>query len=364
MIESLVRLRRVDPGFRPDNLLTMRIALPQPRLDELVERVESMPGVRGAAVTLTLPMTGFAATPVQAAEARLLKLNERPLAILQSVTPGYFRTMGIALNRGRDFSRRDSASAETVAIINQALARRLWANGEEPVGRLILAGANPNPLRVVGVVANVRQAGLSVQAEAGIYRPRAQTPEMSAMFAVRTEGDPMRYVSAIRAQVAAIDPDQTVTAVRTMAEIVDASEGRRQSIMTVLALFASAGLLLAVVGIYGMVAYAAVQRTREMAIRRALGAPTGSILRLVLRHGLKLAIAGVLAGLAGAWAVTRVLGTLLFEIGPTDPAVFAASVALAIVCSLAASYIPARRAARIEPSTVLRSADSGRLSAC
>jgi predicted permease len=354
MIESLLRLRRIDPGFRAGNLLTMRITLPESRIGELVERVESLPGVRGAAVTLTLPMTGFAATPVQAAGAQLLKLNERPFAILQNVTPGYFRTMGIALQRGRDFARRDSASSGAVAIVNEALARRLWTDGEEPIGSLILVGANPKPLQVVGVVANVRQAGLSEQAGPGIYRPRSQTPGMSAMFAVRTEGDPLRYVNAIRAEVAAIDPDRTITALKTMEEIVDASEGRRHSIMILLMIFASAGLSLAVIGIYGVVAYSVAQRSREMAIRRALGAPTVSILKLVLQQGLMLAIAGVFIGLVGAWALSRVLEALLYEISATDPIIFSGVALLVVFVALAASYVPARRATQLEPITVLR----------
>ncbi|MEX2260401.1 MAG: ABC transporter permease [Bryobacteraceae bacterium] len=357
LIESLARLRRVDPGFQAENLLTMQIALPQARYEELVRRVESIPGVRGAAVTLTLPMTGFAGTPVQGAGQPLLKLNERLIAILQSVTPGYFHTLGIPVKRGRDFAAQDALTAPPVAIINESLARRFWPaypNGEDPVGRYVLAGANPEPLQIVGIVADVRQAGLANDAGPGVYRPRAQTPPMSAMFAVRTEGDPLRFVNAIRSQVMAIDRHQAITAVKTMEDVVDASEAQRRSIMILLGLFAGAGLLLAMVGIYGMVAYSVARRTKEVGIRRALGAQEGDILRLVLGQGLSLALAGAALGVGGALALTRLLTRLLFQVSATDPSIFAGITLLLILVTLAASYIPARRASRIDPTAALR----------
>ncbi len=357
LIESLARLRRVDPGFRAANLLTMQITLPQSQFEELVQRVEAIPGVRSAAVTLTLPMTGFAGTPVQPVGQPLLKLNERPIAILQSVTPGYFRTMGIALRRGRDFESHDSATAPFVAIINEGLARRFWPaypNGEDPVGRFVLAGASPRPLQIAGIVADVRQAGLAEAAELGIYRPRTQTPPTPAMFAVRTDGDPLRFVNAIRGQVMAIDRDQTITAVKTMDQVVETSEGQRQSIMILLGIFAGAGLLLAVVGIYGVIAYSVAQRTREVGIRRALGAQQGDILKLVLSQGLVLTLVGAGLGIAGALMLTRVLKSLLFEVSPTDPLTFIGIALLLILVALTATYVPARRASRIEPTVALR----------
>ena len=357
LIESLQRLRGVDPGFEADNLLTMQITLPQASHQELVQRVESIPGVRAAAVTLTLPMTGFAGTPVQPAGEPLLKLNERPIAILQSITPGYFRTLGIPLRRGRDFAAQDVPSARPVAIINEGLARRFWPSyprGENPVGQYMLAGASPEPVRIIGIVADVRQAGLADDAGIGVYRPRAQTPQMPSMFAVRTEGDPLSFVNAIRSQVAAIDRNQTISAVRTMTTIVENSEGQRRSIMILLGLFAAAGLLLAVIGIYGVIAYSVAQRSKELGIRRALGAQKSNILRLVLRQGLGLAVAGTALGILGALALTRLMNSLLFEVSATDPFTFAAVAFLMIVVAMAASYLPARRAVRIEPAEVLR----------
>ncbi|MEO8131151.1 MAG: ABC transporter permease [Bryobacteraceae bacterium] len=367
LIESLARLRQVDPGFQTASLLTMQIGLPLTRYDttqkqtaffeDLVRRVESVPGVRGAAVTLTLPMTGYAGTPVHLVGSPLLQLNERPIATLQAVTPGYFRTLAIPTRRGRDFEARDKSDTPFVAIINESLARRFWPaypKGEDPVGHHLLAGANPEPLQIVGVVADVRQGGLADEATLGIYRPRSQTQPLPAMFAVRTTGDPLRYAYAIRSQVTAIDRDQAVTNVKSMEQVVEASEGQRQTIMILLAVFAGIGLLLAVVGIYGVIAYSVAQRTKELGIRRALGAKESDILKLVLEQALGLTIAGAVLGIAGAVALTRLLQGLLFGVSPTDSLTFGGITFLLILVALAASYVPARRAARVDPSTALR----------
>ena len=209
LIESLAGLSRVQPGFEPRNLLSMEITLPQPRHRELVRRVESIPGVEAAAITLTLPMTGYAGTPVQAAGQPRLKLNERPIAILQTVTPGYLRTLDIPMRGGRDFALSDTATTPLVAIVNESLARRFWP-GQDPVGRHILIGSNPSLVLVTAVVADIRQTGLAADAVPGVYRPRTQTPEMPAMFAVRTGADPLRLVKAIRHELATIDANQAI----------------------------------------------------------------------------------------------------------------------------------------------------------
>lgn len=369
LTQSLYNLHAVDMGFQPAGLLTLQIALSPARYDntvrqaaffeEMVRRLESLAGVRSAAVTLTLPTTGWAGTPIQLVGQPLTKLNERPIAILQSVTPGYFHTMGIALKRGRDFARQDSTDAPLVAIINERTARRFWPAypvGEDPVGHSILAGANPAPLQIVGIVADVRQSGLTDEAEAAIYRPRGQTPPMSAMVAVRTQGDPLQVVDAIRRQIASIDPDQAITAVRTMNEVVERSEGQRRSITVLFGSFALVGLLLALVGIFGVIAYSVAQRTREVGIRRALGAQHGDSIKLVLHQGFNLALVGAALGIAAAAALTRTLRTLVFGIRTIDGATFAGVTALLISLVLLASYIPARRASRIDPAATLRSA--------
>jgi putative ABC transport system permease protein len=366
MLESLSRLRRVDPGFQAANLLTMQIALPPARYDtvqkkaafydELVRRAESVPGVRSAAVALTLPLTGFSGTPVQIVGQPVVKLNERPIAIVQNITPGFFRTMGIPLKRGRDFTTHDIQSAPLVVVINESLARRFWPsypNGPDPVGQHLVTGASAGG-QIIGIAADIRQAGLAVDTRPGLYRPCAQVAPQSAMFAVRTESDPLWFVNAIRSQVLAIDHDQPITAVKTMDDVVEASEGQRRSIMILLGTFAGAALLLAVIGVYGVISYSVAQRTKEVGIRRALGAQQANILRLVLGQALGLTLAGAVLGIVGAIALTRVMKHLLFQVSATDPLTFAGITLLLILVALAASYIPARRATRIDPTAALR----------
>jgi predicted permease len=366
LMESVAHLRRVDLGFEPANLLTMQIALSPSRYDtdqkrvsfynDLVRGVESVPGVRTAAVTLTLPLTGFARTPVQRADQPPLQLNERPLGIIQDITPAYFRTLNIPLRRGREFTARDALGGAPVAIINESLARRFWPaypNGLDPVGQRIFIGATSHPAEIVGVVADMRQ-GLEGDPVPGMFRPCFQTPPASAMLAVRTKGDPLRFINAVRRQVLAIDRDQAVSEVRTMEDLVELELGQRRSILTLLELFAGTALLLAVVGIYGVISHTVVERTKEVGIRRALGAQYGDILRLVLGQGLGLALGGVAIGLGGALALTRVLESLLYHVSAADPITFAGMGLLFVVVALAASYFPARRATRIDPMAALR----------
>jgi ABC-type antimicrobial peptide transport system permease subunit len=244
-----------------------------------------------------------------------------------------------------------------VAIITEILARRFWPaypNGPDPVGEHVLIGTNPQPLEIVGIVADVRQAGLAAEPRPGVYRPCAQTAPQSAMFAVRTEGDPLRFVNAIRSQLLAIDRDQPVTAVRTMEDVVEESEGQRRLIMKLLGLFAGTALLLVVVGIYGIIAYSVAQRTKELGIRRALGAQQADILCLVVGQGLGLALGGVVVGIAGAVALTRVMNRFLYQVSATDPATFVGIALLIFAVTLAASFIPAWRATRIDPMAALR----------
>lgn len=366
LMESLAYLYRVDLGFQPANLLTMQISLSRSRydtdqkkaafFDELVGRVESQPGVRSAAVTLTLPMMGFARTPVQVADQPPAKLNERPLGMIQHITPAYFRTLKIPLRRGREFTSRDILRSAPVTIINESLARRFWPaypNGLDPVGQQLLIGGSPQPAEIVGIVADVRQG--PDDPRPGLFRPCAQRPPLSAMFAVRTEGDPLRFVNAIRGQVLAIDRDQPISAVKTMDDVVEESEGQRRLIMTLLGVFAGTALLLTVVGIYGVIAYSVAQRAQELGIRRALGAQQGDIVWLVLGQGLSLALCGVALGICGAFALTRVIDSLLYHVRATDPTTFVGVALLFIVVALTATYVPARRAARSDPMAALRS---------
>ena len=368
LIESLARVYRVDPGFQTSHLLTMSIALSPARYDtdekkamfydELVERVESLPGVRSAAVTLTLPMTDtWMGSPVQLAGTAPMKLNERPIAVVQDISPAYFRTLQVALKRGREFTPHDNAQSVPAAIVNENLIRLFWPqypSGPDPIGQHILIGTSPQPTEIVGIVPDIRQYGRDDNPKPEVYLSCAQKPPGTAMLALRTNGDPLSFTNAVRNQIQAIDRGQPVSAVTTMDQLVESSEGQLRLMMTLLGIFAGAATLIASIGIYGMVAYSVGQRTKEMGIRCALGAQRGDILSLIVGHGLRLVLAGVLLGIGGAFAVTRLLQDLLFRVSATDPAAFVGVAILFVTVALAASYIPAQRAIGIDPMAALR----------
>jgi predicted permease len=366
LLRSIVRLRSVDPGFQPANLLTMQVPLPaatyntpSKRLafyDELFRRLKGMPGVRGASVSLTLPTVPTWQTPMAVAEQPPVAPQNRPFAQFQSVTPGYFGTLGIRLRRGRDLSARDEAEgAQRVTVINESLARRFWPAypaGQDPVGQHLLMGSSP--VEIVGIVADTHEAGPAADTAPEWYLPLRLRPPQSGYVAVRTQGDPKRLVDAIRKQVLAIDKSQAISEVKTMDEVLDASEGRRHMAFLLLGSFAGAALLLAMVGIYGVVAYSVAQRTKELGIRRALGAREADVLRLVLRQALTMALVGVAVGLGCAYSLTWTMEKFLFRISPVDPVTFAGVALVFVMVSLAASFVPAWRATMVDPMTSLR----------
>jgi len=361
-------LRGVDIGFNPSNLLTMQVPLPPLRYDtnqkkasffeQLLLRLRSLPGVRGAAAAMFLPMMGYAGTPVQDASKPLLPLNHRLIATIWPVTPEYFRTLGIPLRRGRDFTPHDTADAQRVAIIDEALARRFWPEypaGLDPVGqRIFVGGVNKNPALIVGIAAHVHEQLEKSAWPESVYVSFAQNASPFAALAIRTTGDPLRFTKAVREQVQAIDHQQPITLIRTMDDLVEEQVGQRRLLVILLGSFALAALLLALIGIYGIIAYSVAQRTQEMGIRRALGAQQSDILRLVVGQGLRLALAGVAAGIAAAFGLTRLMTALLFHVTATDPATFSVVALLFLLVSLAACYIPARRASRLDPMEALR----------
>jgi predicted permease len=366
LIESLVRLNHVEPGFDASNLLTMRISLPQTRYDsdqkvgafreELVQRVETLPGVRSAATVFTVPMTGFARQPVQPGDTALLPLNKRPLGVVEFITADYFRTMGIPLRGGREFTARDRAGSQEVTIISEGLARNLWPEFPKvnPIGLHLLIGVATNPIEIVGIVGDIRQS-LDDEYRPGFYRPALQGGPPSFMLVVKTERNPLGYANPVRREVLAVDGDQPVSSVKTMAAIMEEQEGQRRLVLLLLEVFSGAALLLTAIGIYGTLSYWVVQRPRELGIRRALGAQTENLLALVVGKGMLLTAAGIIVGTACAIGLTRVLQKLLFQISPTDPLTFAAVAAVVSGLTIAACYVPARRAARIEPMKALRS---------
>ena len=369
LMQSVARLRGVDVGFNPSNLLTASVSLPLSRYDtdrkkaaffrHLVDRVGASPGVRGVTAALFLPMLAFPGTPVQDASQPPLPLNQRPIAVISPVMPDYFRTLGIPLRRGRDFTQRDGADAPRVAIVNETLARRFWPSypaGEDPVGHLLLVGGtNQPPARIVGIAADVRQNLENTAWPECVYVSFAQgIVSSSAVLAVRTGGNPLGFANTIRAQVRALDRDQPVSAVRTMDELVDEQVGQRRLIGLLLGAFAGMALLLALIGIYGVISYSVLQRVQELGIRWALGARPVDIMRLVIGQGLGLTIAGTMIGMAAALALTRVLKSLLFHVSATDPVTFGAIALMFIMVALAATWIPARGATRLDPMAALR----------
>jgi predicted permease len=366
LMQSLARLSRVNPGFNPSHLLTFRISLPPLRyktnqkqaafFDQLVQRLQSTRGVRSAAAAMTLPMTGFARTPVQLAAQAPLPLNERPLAIIEDVTPAYFRTFEIPLKRGREFSERDVASAPSTAIINESLARVLWPAypaGLDPVGQRILIGAKADAVQIVGIVADIHQS-LAWDPWPSVFRPFDQSPFLFAGLAVRTTGNPLQLIQAVNRLVLGLDRDQPASEFRTMDDLIESEGGQRRLILMLLECFGGAALLLALIGIYGVIAYSVAQRAPEMGIRKAVGARPVDILRLVVGQGLALTMAGVVVGLGAALELTQLMTSLLFHTRASDPATYLAVVLLFLVMALVASYLPARRAAKIDPVQALR----------
>ncbi|MGA3041590.1 MAG: ABC transporter permease [Bryobacteraceae bacterium] len=368
LIESVSRLRGVRVGFNPAHLLTMQVSLPPVRygtpqkraafFQELLGRLGTSPGIHSAAAAMSLPMIGFAGTPVQDAAKPLLKLNERLIATYIPVMPGYFRTLEIPLRRGRDFGEQDTEDGQRVAIIDEALARRFWPAypaGMDPVGqRIWVGGLNPKPAEIVGIAADVHQNLEGGTWPETVYVSFVQNPLPFGTLALRTRGDPLRFTSAVREQVRAVDKDQAISAVRTMDDLVEEQVGQRRLLVMLLGAFSGVAVLLALMGMYGVIAYSVAQRTREMGIRRALGAQQSDILRLVVAQGFRLALAGVAIGLAGAYGLTRLMESLLFHVSATDPATFAVVALLFLFVALAASYVPARRATRIDPMAALR----------
>lgn len=370
LMKSYVSLHAVDPGFQPENVLTMKIALPPTTYDtsqkrftffrELVRRSANVPGILDAAVSMSIPTTlDWLGTNVPIEGRPVVDASEQPSARVQSVTPGYFRTLRIPLRRGREFNKYDNApGAPGVVIINESFARRFWPAyplGLNPVGQHLREGMDRTGwMEIVGIVADVREADLASESGSEFYVPTVVHPPQTAYLTVRTKGDPLLFASVIRNQVLAIDRNQPVSDIRTMDGVLDATLGERRITMLLLGLFSAVAVILAVIGMYGVIAYSVFQRTQEVGIRRALGAQRSDILRLVLMQGVALALAGIAIGVGGAFALTRVMKSLLFHVSATDPATFFGIGVLFVLVALAASYIPARYAARIDPMTALR----------
>ncbi len=366
LVRSFSRLLRVDPGFDPQNVLTMNVSLPtvkyaEPQkqvafFDDLVRRVSAVPGVRSAAISAALPLVPKRITPVLPEGQPEVPLAERPFIIIEAINPSWFRTLHVPLQAGREFTDADNADAPKVVVVNQALARRYWP-GQNPIGKHIALGRQ-TPSEVVGVAADVKNRGLALDAQVQLYFPFSQLPWGNMNLLVRTASDPHAMVSAIRSQIAAIDADQPVTNIQTVDELMDGSRAQPRFILLVLGIFSVVALVLAIVGIYGVLAYSVAQRRQELGIRLALGAEKSDILRLVVGQGLTLTMIGVGIGLvlalALSWVMASMLSGVLYKISARDLTTFVLAPVIFMMIALFASYLPARRATQVDPNEALR----------
>jgi putative ABC transport system permease protein len=368
MLRALGKLQDVDPGFQPGNLLTMQIALPSAKYPygsekpvafyrELLERVRTLPGVEAAGAVSTLPLGGDFDTVGIEAEGHVYAPGEEPYPERYIVTPEYFRALQISLLRGRLFSDQDDRHAGFVAIVSSTAAQRWWP-AEDPIGKHFSLPGPKNGARVscmvVGVVKDVKQAGLDAPHTMQIYLPHAQQENDYLTLVVRTSANPLSYVAGIRRQVLAMDRDQPVSQIATMEQVLADSAASRRFSTALFGMFAALGLALASVGVYGILSYSVAQRTREIGIRIALGAVQKDVLLLILRQALSLVGVGILIGSAVSLGVTRVLSSLLFAISSHDPVTFFLTPLVLAAVALMASYVPARRAVKVDPAVALR----------
>jgi predicted permease len=377
LVQSFWRLQRVSLGFNPQSVLTARIWLPQPNdpktgpyfthdarvsfYRRVLDRVAVLPGVQAAGGISNLPLGGTHARLSFTIEGQSAEAADLPNTEAVLVTSGYFRALGVDLLRGRIFDEHDDVRAPGAVVVSDGFARRFF-EGADAVGKRISLGSGrpggppqpPNWLTIVGVVRDVRGERLESGAAPLLYRSVLQSSNLSLTLVARASGDPSLLAEAVRRAVRAVDPNEPVFRVRTMDEVVAAALAERRFTMLLLALFAATALALSAIGIYGVMAYVVTQRTREIGIRMALGASPRAVLGMVLAQGAKLVVAGIVAGLLGAVALTRAISALLFGVSPRDPATLAALSIVLSAIALIACYVPARRATRVDPIRALR----------
>ncbi len=393
MLKSIYRLSQVDAGFDPRNVLTAQIAIPARKyvdaslerqfsplayvhstqfFTDVIERVRTVPGVRAAGAINGLPLAGEVWGKSITFYDRPLPANLRDLPSIQYrvVAGDYFHVLGIRILRGRAFSDQDTLRSPKVAIVNRELVRRYW-NDEDPIGKVVSANppaslvpagtlppgyVGPEKFTVVGVADDVHYGGLDRQPVPLLYVPYSQGSEgaTNMFLVVKTEEDPVSVAGAVRLCVAQVDPDQPIASLRTMQAHVAASLVLPRLEAMVLGVFAALAVMLTAIGIYGVISYSVTRRTREIGVLMALGAAQADVVAMVLHQGLRLTAIGLVFGLVGALALTRVLRSLLFGVTSTDPAVFAGLATALAGVALLAAYLPARRAARVDPLVALR----------
>jgi putative ABC transport system permease protein len=367
LMQSFLRLTRVHPGFDPHHVLTFQVDLPagteimqSPEFfRDVVAHIRSISGVNAASAVASLPLTGDNIDSSVEIEGQPSPLGSRPAADFNAVEPNYFRTVGAALVHGRDFTEHDNMGSTPVAIVNRTLVQRFFPN-EDPMGKHIRPGiangyGDNAPMReIVGVIADMKQSGLGAEAAAEAYVPLAQCPFDPMFIVARTANDPRSLVGAARQQVLSLNKNAPLYHVKTLDQYFADSVAEPRLTSLLLGSFAALAVLLACLGVYGVVSYTVAQRTHEIGVRMALGAERGDVVRWVLRRGLALALAGMTIGLASSFALVRLLSTLLFGVRATDPMTFAVAPLALLGVAAMASYIPARRAASIDPMQALR----------
>jgi putative ABC transport system permease protein len=374
LIRSFAKLLETDPGFRPDHVLTLNIPIPSERYthapkvrqfyEQLLDRTGNIPGVKAVGLTSDLPLNGCGTIAIQIEGARNAG-GETPQAICQTWQVGnYFRTLGIPLLKGRSFTLEDRIDAQPVAIVSETAGRQFWP-GQDPIGKRIRWGVYTPWQTIVGIVSDVNDEPLGQPVQLHVYRPYLQMADLffedtrfgevrSMNLAVLSQTDPASLTSAVIGQIHSLDPDLAVAHIRTMAQVISSSVAAPRFNTLLLGVFAGVALFLAAIGIYGVMAYAITQQTHEIGIRLALGAQPRNVLQLVLRRGMRLAGVGATFGVAAALALTRLMAGLLYDVSATDPVTFSCVVILLLAIALLASYVPARRAMRVDPMVALR----------
>ncbi len=364
LLRSFARLTHVPVGFDPRGLLTVRVSLPTssyPDADAMrrfmaavMPRLSRAPGVASAAATMALPPAITTMAPYQIGDLPTAPIGDRPVGQWSAVTPGYFATLGIPVTSGRAIDERDDERSPLIVVVSEGLAKRAWPS-MSPLGRKILVGRFAGFAEVVGVAGDVKNNGLAREPLPAMYTPYAQRPWPAMQFAIRSAGpDPMALASVVREAFREVDRDLPLTRMDTMDAALADSVATERLITALLIAFACVALLMAAAGLYGVIAYSVAQRTQEIGVRMALGADAGAVLRLVVREGLRVAAAGMIAGTAMAAAASRALRTMLFDLSPADPLTYAAVLAVFALVACAALVVPVRRALGVDPIAALR----------
>jgi putative ABC transport system permease protein len=366
MMKSLLRLLEVNPGFNPDKLLTMRVPLPATKYPEnqqlvvfhreLLSRVEALPGVKAVGTVSVIPLTGGNTSRFYDAGKPQPPPGQEQEANIRDITPNYFQVMNVPLLKGRYFTDRDKEDSPAVVIVNQTFANKLFPGGDAVGQRLLLPSIETPPIEIVGVVGDEKVTSLDKPQTPVVYGPYLQDPDRMLNLVVRTDSNPDAIAGAVKREIASLDPDVPVFDVRTMNQIIDNSPSTflRRYPAFLIGTFAAIALVLACIGIYGVISYSVTQRTHEIGIRMALGASTRDVMKMIVGHGMGLTLLGVGCGLVAAFVLSRFLSSLLFGVSASDPLTYGGVSLLLILVALAACYIPARRATRVDPMVALR----------